>query len=189
MILDKILDHNYHRSKTEGALSLMVETPVIPQFFPMIVSDTSGNFIISRRIVENRFVRSGVFKNPGSYDDYIKSLFDAAYDLSKSDKFKNIFTKPDLASRYITSESGFKSQPRVVLVPNEFTDYDLKRIFVNLSHGSVIKYGQSRLMRTNISRPTFLSRPDFVGLFTQFPENHASIILHNVKSGISFVEC
>lgn len=184
MILMKILDRDLHKSKSNSAIPLMLETPCLPHFLPAVISNTKGQFIVSRKIKDN-YLRSGVFQYDfNSLDDLINPLFNAAYQLSIEEKWPNIFKSIDKAYKYIKSNSHSKIQPHLCLTP---LDCDLEKKFKRFNELEM-KYGTSSIIKTTVNQIVFLSFPDMVGLYTQFFNSRFSILLHNVKKGIAFVE-
>lgn len=183
----RILDHDLHRSKTGESTPLMLETPARPEFVPAIVSSTKHDkFLTSRRLTSDGMIRSGVFKyEQNLIDDVIPYFMKFAYELSILEKWNNIHDNPKKAFDFITEVSGLKSQPHACLVPKDWDEDKLKKFFGKSFKGS--KYFEiCTVYPCGVSMPIFLSRPDFVGLYTQLIGGMSSIILHNIRNGISF---
>jgi len=201
IILNRILDHDLHRSKGDTKIPYMLEHPAKPWFFPAIISNSRGEFIVSSSIFDNGMVRVGVFDHAQDrIDDLINELFDAAYCLSIKENFGNVFNQPELAFSYIKDSSGFINQPHVCLIPfdfdvNKFGKKNLTQKSISIELEGDTKHDVSyrtfyrktcRLIECNVKSPVFLSRPDFVGMYTQFLGGKSAILLHNVKLGIAF---
>jgi hypothetical protein len=193
MILLRILEHDLHRSRDANSVPLMISTPVPPKSVPAIVSDTRGRFIAIRKMrQEGNFIASGVFEyDSDRVDDVVSDLFDAAYVLSCEDKLGNTFSGKDAPKRafnYIKRSSGIPGQPHVCLVPESWKETKIKQFFGVKNLENVRKYQKfCRIVSTKVSIPVFCSRPDMVGMYTQFLGGKTSIILHNVKLGLAFV--
>jgi hypothetical protein len=203
MILLKILEHDLHRSKRQNAVPLFLETPAKPQFLPAIVSSSRGLFLVSRKLTSESKIRTGIFKyDSDRLDEIIGSMFRSAYELSKLEKWNNEFAKPEEAFAYIQTISGTQSQPHICLVPDSWPRTKLLKWAGkdNISESQIISGGITnsnksvipkyksicKILPTNVDFPIFLSRPDFVGLYTQIAGGSSSILLHNIKNGIAF---
>jgi len=187
MILLKILDHDLHRSRTGSAIPFMLEIPGRTDFLPAIVSSTRvEKFFVSKRLTDDGRIRTGVFPHSqDTIDSVIPSMISAAYDLSVSEKWNNIFHTPTDCFKAISASSGSKSQPHACLVPSSWKPSVVSKIFgESLSEGRFMKV--CRIFPCDVSFPVFLSRPDFVGLYTQLAGGMSSIVLHNVKEGMAF---
>ena len=188
MILLKILDHDLLRSKSEQSNPIMLEIPAKPEFLPSIVSSTHpGKFIVVRRLTADNRIRSGVFKyDQDSIDNVLPDMFQLSYDLSVLENWNNVFKNPDDAFKYVSNNSGFKSQPHVCLIPSSWShDRTVKTFGKNKITNDKFN-GISSFLYCNVKFPVFLSRPDFVGLYTQFMGGMSSILLHNIRYGMSF---
>jgi hypothetical protein len=117
-------------------------------------------------------------------------MFDSSFELSTLEKWDNIFESPSKAFSYIQEESGLKTQPHICLVPDSWSDNKLFKFFgkTNLDISvDMITYNKvCSIRKCSVSLPVFLSKPDNVGLLTQFPNNLSSILLHNVRKGMAF---
>ena len=187
MILLKILDHDLHRSRTGSAIPFMLEIPGKPEFLPAIVSSTRAEkFLVSKRMTDDGRIRTGVFSHSqDTIDSVISNMVSTAYDLSVSEKWNNIFHTPAECFRAISDSSGSKSQPHACLVPSSWKPSAVSKFFgKSLSEGRFMKV--CRVFPCDVPFPVFLSRPDFVGLYTQLAGGMSSIILHNVKEGMAF---
>lgn len=197
MILLRLLEHDLHRARKHAdAHPMWIETPAKPEFLPAVVSLSTPRFAASRKLVEGR-IRSGVFGyDPDRLDEVIPDLLQAAYDLSEAEGFPNRFADAASAFAHVQRQSGTKAQPHAVLVPSSWTDAALKKWAGDSLSGSsaVGKDGSTslvfnktcRVFRSAFELPVFFSRPDFVGLYTQFVGGRTSIVLHNVRNGLAF---
>jgi hypothetical protein len=189
MILLQILEHDLHRQRRGlEAVPLLIEIPARPEFLPALVSNSIGKFIISRKLTKENRIRTGVFPyNSDKIDDIISNMIHSAYRLSIEEKWPNVFRgkkAPEDAFNYIKSNS-VPMQPHVCLIPLEWTEFKQKKFFgCVLERQKYQKYCRIVPIKTNI--PTFLSRPDMVGMYTQFMGGKSSILLHNIKLGMSF---
>jgi len=197
MILIKILDHDLHRSKQKETIPVWIEVPARNSFLPSVISSSRGKFIISRKLLKPvngiGLLRVGVFKcDSDRLDDLIDDMCKAAIDLSISEKWGNIFTGRGAilkAFNYVKKNSGTNSQPHACLIPDTLDQENLNKLFgkKNLDEQNSKYMKMCRLIPCKIkSGPVFLSRPDFVGMYTQFMGGGSSIILHNVKLGMGF---
>jgi len=193
MILLRILDHDLHRYKrgVDGSI-FWIETPAKPSFFPAVVSLSTPKFSVVRKI-SNGSIRSGVFNyDQDRLDEIIPDLMSAAYSLSVSEKWDNIHKKAGDAFDWLQKKSGTKAQPHCVLIPSKWSDKELEKWAgkTNLTNkdDSVIYRKICRIHRCGLDTPVFLSRPDFVGMYTQILGGRSSVLLHNIKNGIAFVE-
>lgn len=205
MIIHKILDHDLHRSKSgSNARPLWIETPAKANFLPAIVSSIQWDrYITVERMTPDGRIRSGVFSHDSDrIDEIIDPMLTAAYELSTKRKFKNIFSNPKAAFDYIQECSGTTAQPHVCLIPESWNKAKLEKWAgkANLDEGNLIESKKDRspnkaltyrkicrVLYCKVSLPVFLSRPDFVGLYTQIVGGLTSILLHNVQQGIAFV--
>ena len=188
MIFLRLLDHDLHMSRIgKDAMPLILETPSSENFLPSIVSTIdSGRFLVVRKMKDGK-IRSGIFKHdPDRIDEIIKPLTDAAFDLSKTEKFGNIFKSSKKAFEFIRDSAGTGAHPHILLMPNSSAN-SLEKVLGKMYDGK--SYGKiCKVILSDVSRPIFFSRPDFVGLYTQFVGGSSSILLHNVKNGMSFVD-
>jgi hypothetical protein len=178
MYLEKILDVDLHRAKNDSPKTpLILDIPAKPEFLPIVSSTLDfGKFIAARKLSNTGHVRSGVFNSGSNVDSCIGPLFTCAYDLSKSDGFNNIFRTSHECYNYILESSGLKGQPHAFLGPP------------GVMSDEAVKLGVKLVIPVENCIPTFLSRPDFVGLYTMFLGGKASIVLHNVALGCAFWE-
>lgn len=191
MILLRILDHDLHRSKQgASAIPYMVEIPALPGFVPAIISNTHAKFVIARKLYEGNKIRVGVFDyDSEKLDDLILDMFSAAYELSRDEKWPNVFTgggAPARAVKYVGEQSGMGvAQPHVCLVPQIWSSTKLNKFFGKEFDGKKYKK-YCRIVSAKVAFPVFCSRPDMVGMYTQFLGGGAGFLLHNVKSGLAF---
>jgi hypothetical protein len=190
MILIKILDHDLHRSKKGlDSIPLWLETPAKESFLPAIVSSSRGSFISSNKLTKDDKIRSGIFEHdPDRIDDVLEGLFTAATKLSLDQGWKNVFRGSRSASSafgYIQNQSGVHSQPHACLVPESWDPAVLSDFMGPDLDGSFFKK-TCRIYTCRVPHPVMLSRPDFVGLYTQFVGSRSTIVLHNVRRGIAF---
>lgn len=141
---------------------------------------------MSRRLTDTGRIRSGVFRqSQDSIDVVVPPMIDAAYEMSIGEKWENVFDDAGAAFSYIASV-GVPGEPRKCLVPESWSDAKIARFL----GGPIIdgKFRKNCVVLTCKTRiPVFLSRPDFVGLYTQFLDGKSSILLHNVRQGMAFV--
>lgn len=191
MILIKILDHDLHRSRKDAAVPLWLETPAKIEFLPAIVSSSRGGFLVSRRLTKDGRIRSGIFNyDPDKIDDIIGNMFSAAHSLSVEEGWENRFFGKSAASAafsYIQMTSGSKSQPHACLVPDHWDESAMKK-FMGKDLDSGVFRKICRVYPCKVANPVMVSRPDFVGMYTQFVGGKSSIILHNVRYGLAFCD-
>lgn len=190
MILVKILDHDLHRSrKGVDAIPLWLETPAKAAFLPAVVSSSRGSFLVSRKLTKDEKIRSGVFSyDSDRLDEAIGNMMSAAHALSVKEGWKNVFCGKSAAASafsYIQESSGMKSQPHACLVPEIWSDGEVQK-FMGKDLDSSVYCKICRVYLCKVPFPVMLSRPDFVGMYTQFVGGKSSIILHNIKNGIAF---
>lgn len=193
MILLRILDHDLHRSRNESAVPLYLETPARKEFLPALVSSSRGAFLVSRSLFGDpgkpRHIRSGVFPmNPESMDGLIGPMVEAALELSVMEKWKNVFplSAPRQAFDYVRKSSGLGGQPHVCLCPEGWTDPDQAAFFGDGLEEAVYMKTCS-VVPVPVPVPVFLSKPDMVGMHTQFAGGDmCSIIVHNIRRGMAF---
>jgi len=193
MILLKILEHDLHRPKRGlSASPYMIEVPANPGFVPAIISNSRGGFLVSRKLTRENRIRVGVFEyDSDRLDDVITEMFNAAIMLSQSEKWDNMFMGPNaakLAADYIGDRSGMvKTQPHACLIPDSWDQNKIKKFFKSKLNIDNRKYDEyCHIIPAKISVPTFCSRPDMVGMYTQFLGGGTGILLHNVRSGLAF---
>jgi len=201
MILLRILDHDLHKYKrgVDGTI-FWIEVPAKPSFLPAVVSLSTPKFSVARKLVDG-MIRSGVFKyDSDRLDEIIPDLMNAAYELSLSEKWDNIHKTSESAFNWLQKQSGTEAQPHCVLVPLSWSQKELEKWAgkSNLTHGStpsnsdgtrdtVSVYKKTcRIQQCGVKFPIFLSRPDFVGMYTQILGGKSSIVLHNIKHSIAF---
>ncbi len=104
--------------------------------------------------------------------------------------FENSFTGPDAARRafaYVQKNSGLKAQPHSCLVPSAWDEKKTKSFFGKEYDPKKRKFATCcRVISHDVPMPVFFSRPDMVGMYTQFMNGGAAIILHNVELGLAF---
>ena len=193
MLLPRLLHHDLHRAKAGlDAAPLILETPAKPGFLPAVVSTSdSGRFLVSRRLTKDGRLRSGVFaQDPDRVDDIVAPLLAAAYALSVEENYPNRFRTAKQAFDYVREQSGIPALPHVVLVPAGWLGDDIDGFFgkdhLSASLGNMYRK-TCRIIPAPVEFPVFFSRPDFVGMYTQFLGGRASLVLHNVRNGLAFV--
>ncbi len=190
MLILKILDHDLHRARSATAVPLWIETPAKPESLPALVSSSRGAFLVSKRLTAEGRIRTGVFKHDSDrLDSLIGPMMDAAYDLSKSEGWKNWFSSCGKAFDYVQAEAGTTVQPHACLVPDTWDAAAMNRWGGrDLSSDKNVQVFRKtcRVYQCNVSRPVFTSRPDFVGLLTQIVGGRTSVLLHNTRRGVSF---
>lgn len=195
MILIEILDHDFYRSRDNvNNIPLYEEIPFDKKFFPALISGTKGQFLISRKIFPGNIVRVGVFEyDSDKIDNLLADFYTVGIGLSKSENWKNIFSGKNAAQsafNYIKKSSGLVGQPHVCLYPTAWTEDDIYKFFskkkVDISKRKYNSY--CKLIPSKVAYPVFFSRPDMVGLYTQYMGGKSSLIFHNVKLGVAFCE-
>jgi hypothetical protein len=193
MILLRILEHDLHRPKRGlSASPYMIEVPALPGFVPAVVSNSRGNFLIARKLTKDNRIRVGVFEyDSDRLDDIVTNMFDTAIVLSRSEKWNNMFMGPNaakLAAGYIKDQSGMsKAQPHACLIPVSWQHKQIEKFFKPEKLDGGVKYDKHcHIVPAKVSVPIFCSRPDMVGMYTQFLGGGTGILLHNVKSGLAF---
>jgi hypothetical protein len=192
MILLKILEHDLHRAREQGLVPLLIEVPAIPDFLPALVSSSRGQFLVSRRLTGTGHVRVGVFSyDSDRVDDVLLSMTNAAYELSRDEGWPNVMSGRGPARAgfdYIREQCPTPGQPHVCLTPQSWTQTESSRFFGarNLDANRRKYRKHCRIVPAKVAMPTFLSRPDMVGMYTQFMGGRTSILLHNVRRGMAF---
>jgi hypothetical protein len=191
MILLKILEHDLHRSRKTGAVPLMIEVPARPEFLPALVSNARGEFLTSRKLMSTGHIRVGIFSyDSDRVDDVLLAMTNAAYELSRDEGWKNIMTGRGVARsafNYIRDQATL-GQPHVCLVPNSWAKSAVRKFFgpKNLDERKRKYRKYCHIVSSKVVMPVFLSRPDMVGMYTQFMGGSTSILLHNVRRGMAF---
>lgn len=157
---------------------------------PVLVSSTRGKFIVRRKLFQGSHP-CGIFQHDSDrLDEIIGPMMEAALQLSVDEKWDNVFPNPKQAFDYVQQKSGTIVQPHACLIPSEWDDQKVRRWAGKASiafDGGIITYRETcRVYRCNVQMPVFLSRPDFVGLFTQIVGGMSSVLLHNVRNGMAF---
>ncbi len=190
MILIRLLWHELHRAR--GGIQpafFWIDNPTTKDCVPAIISSSRGKFIVSRKLTHDGKLRSGVFKyDSDRMDDLIGDMMEAAFTLSRDEKWPNVFEGPGALARgftHVQHASGMKTQPHVCLIPEKLSTSELQKLFgKDLKDGIYRKV--CRLVPCKVLFPIMCSRPDFVGMYTQFVGGQSSILLHNVKNGLAF---
>jgi hypothetical protein len=194
MILLKILDHDLHRPRSNvDAIPLAIEVPARPEFLPAIISGTRAQFLTSRRIFNDRYIRVGMFPHDSDrIDDVIEPMIRAAYELSVAEQWVNIFSgRGSLTAAYnfVRYNSGLKTQPHMCLVPDSWTIAQCSKRFGKAFDSKTSKFHSiCHVVPSKVHTVTFLSRPDMVGMYTQILGGNSGIILHNIRMGMSFLQ-
>jgi len=192
MILLKILEHDLHRARDHRTIPILIEVPAIPDFLPALVSSSRGEFLVSRRLTSTSHIRVGVFSyDSDRLDDILLSMTNAAYELSCDEGWPNVVIGKNLARTgfdYISKQCPTPGQPHVCLIPQSWTPSESSRFFgsrnLDSNRRKYRKY--CRVVPAKVVMPVFLSRPDMVGMYTQFMGGKTSILLHNVRRGMVF---
>jgi hypothetical protein len=201
MILLRILDHDLHRYRrgVDGTV-MWIETPAKPSFLPAVVSLSTPKFAVTRKFA-NGMLRSGVFKHDQDrLDEVVPDLMLAAYNLSVEEKWDNIHKTAASAFSWLQKKSGTTSQPHCVLVPTSWSKPKFSKWAGkdNITYGATIPGSDGskevvtvykkvcRVQFCNVAFPVFLSRPDFVGMYTQILGGRSSILLHNTRNSMAF---
>lgn len=192
MIILQLLAHDLHRARSNVGNKILLMTeqclPSICDGNPVIVSGATGKFLTVRKFQKDRQVRSGIFEyDSDKIDDIISDLMASAYNLSVEEKWSNIFygnKSAQLAFKYIKDES-VPGQPHMCLIPDSWLPKQISKFFgKNLNGHTHNKY--CKVIPAKIPFPIFCSRPDMVGMYTQYAGGGSSIIIHNVKFGLAF---
>lgn len=191
MILHSILEHDIHRAKVGSkAVPLWLEEPVPPRCLPALISGSRGNFLVSRRLTNEGRLRVGIFdQDPDRADDLIGPAFQAALDLSRAEKWSNVFTGPNAASSafdYVKASCPAPGQPHICVYPKEWDSKKMKRVFGTVWSPTVRYREYCRLTPGPVPFPVMLSRPDMVGKVSQIVGGKSAVVLHNVKLGMAF---
>lgn len=186
MLMLKILENDLHRSRNSSAVPLIVEVPARPEFLPSLVSNSVGNFLVSRKLTQESRIRVGVFAhNPDKIDDLIPRMLQSALNLSKDEGWGNVFTDAKSAFKHVKSESNMPVQPHVCVVPSSWEKDRVMQVLHMKSDAT--KYQKyCHVVQHDIPFIAFLSKPEQVGLYTHFLGGHAALLLHNVRRGIAF---
>lgn len=188
MILNQVLHHDLHKSNKPDLWIPWIEYGGIK--IPCIISGSKGKFLIVRKYHPNEIVRAGTFKYPiDSIDDVLDTLMDGVLDLSKSEKWPNVFSGRNSAKRafdYIYDNDN-DGQPHLCLVPFEWTDMEKKKFFGKSNLSGINKYRKyCKIVHSSVTYPVFCSRPDMVGQYTQIVGGTHSILIHNPMRGLAF---
>lgn len=104
--------------------------------------------------------------------------------------YENVFVGPsaaDAAFDFLRKSSGLKAQPHVCLVPSSWDEKRVSSFFGKDYAPSERRFRECcRVIPHDVPIPTFFSRPDMVGMYTQFMGGGAAILLHNVGLGMAF---
>lgn len=189
MLILKILDHDLHRSRRASAIPMTILIPDNKGHTPVLVSSTRGKFLVRRKLFQGSHP-CGIFQyDSDRLDEIIGPMIDAALQLSEEEKWDNVLTTPKAAFDYVQQKSGTTVQPHACLIPADWDDKKVRRWGgkdVTFEGGMITYRGICRIHRCNTQVPTFFSRPDFVGLFTQIVGGMSSVLLHNVRHGMAF---
>lgn len=191
MILLKMLGHDLHRSREENKIPLMVETPATLELLPAIVSSSRGEFLVSRKLKDGVYVLSGVFEwDSDRIDDIVGKLCSAALELSKSEGWDNVMAGKSVRPGFdhIVEESDMVGQPHMCLIPASWDGDRVCRAFgvknLDVQFRKYMKY--CHIVPCKSEFPVFLSRPDTIGMYTQFLGGKSSILLYNIRRGMAF---
>ncbi|KKK76609.1 hypothetical protein LCGC14_2861920, partial [marine sediment metagenome] len=122
-------------------------------------------------------------------DDILLPMMNAAYELSRDEGWGNVMTgqgSVKAAFKYICKRA--LGQPHVCLIPHVWRSDAVKKFFgpKNLGPNERRYKRYCRIVSAKVAMPVFLSRPDMVGMYTQFMGGGTCIVLHNVKRGMAF---
>ena len=205
MIITSILENDLHRSKEDGPQPLMVEIPTTRKFVPCVISTAHGQFVIARKLFEHNgklYSRIGIFDFDQSKADLlVGDMFDAAYKLSVEMGWNNVIKndgpvvgREDIKRgfHHVMRAAGVMAQPSVCLIPENLKKDTIEDLF---DDGTLIKdnlgvykyHKYCRLVKSNVTNVVFLSRPDFVGMYTHFLSGGVGFLLHNIELGMSFI--
>lgn len=192
MLLLKILEHDLHRSRSEEAVPLMVEVPAHSEFLPALVSNARAKFLVSRRLRDTGHIRVGVFPyDSDRLDDIVPVMMDAAYELSRDEGWDNVFDgrgPARAAFDYVNGQVPTAMQPHVCVIPVTWSAAKVRKFFgkKNLDEKGKRYRDRCRVVSAKVVMPVFLSRPENVGMYTQFMGGSTSILLHNIRRGMAF---
>jgi len=206
MILLRILEHDLHRSRQGDAVPLCVGIPAKKEFLPAIVSNSKGKFVAIDHLGPSNGMKALIPNVPWDseriyglvfpwdsdrLDDVIGDMCSAARDLSVANNWGNVFSGNGAAKKafdYVHESSGLDGQPHVCLVPEGWSQSRIKRFFgkSNVDEQQRKYRRHCWIVSSKAEFPVFLSRPDFVGMYTQFMGGNSSIVLHNVRLGMGF---
>ena len=170
----------------------MVEIPASPDFLPALVSNARGKFLTARRLRDSGHIRVGVFPyDSDRLDDLVPVMMDAAYELSRDEGWDNVFdgrAPARSAYNYVNDQVPTALQPHVCVIPVTWSIGETRKFFgkKNLDVKEKKYRERCRLVPAKVVMPVFLSRPDMVGMYTQFMGGSTSILLHNVRRGMAF---
>ncbi len=104
--------------------------------------------------------------------------------------YENSFSGRGSAAKafaYVQAKSGLKAQPHACLVPVSWSEKKASSFFGKEYEPGKRKFRRCcRVIFHDVPMPVFFSRPDMVGMYTQFLSGGAAIILHNVELGLAF---
>jgi hypothetical protein len=189
MLMTRIMQHDMHKASRDGLMVPWIELQGLK--LPVLISGSRGNFLVARKHHPGDITRVGTFEaDSDRIDNYLDGLIHAARDLSREEKWGNEFTGRHAALngfKHVHDEDNL-AQPHIGLFPSAWGEDQVDAFYgkSNLKDGKYRKY--CRLFSAPISFPVFCGRPDMVGLYTQFMGGTHSIILHNIKMGMAFMQ-
>jgi hypothetical protein len=188
MIISRILQHDFHKSKKENIWIPWIEFSDLP--VPCLVSSTRGKFLVARKHHDNGIIKSGTFEySSDQLDDHLNPLIQSALNLSISEKHSNRFngkTAAKDAFDFMLEKHKF-GQPYICLIPNAWTDVIKNKFFGKKNINESNKYNEyCKILTAPIEFPVFLTKPSDVGTYVQLIGDTHSIVVHNVKFGMAF---
>lgn len=214
MILLNVLNHDLKRSKGSHKVAHLYEVPVDVSSLPALVSGPRGQFIQAKHPTRLTFTDGGIKiskddrpepslvtatfnHDPDRMDEILGPLVMAAYELSVGSKFPNRFNSPSLGFDYVKEHSHpHLIQPHVCLVPSSWKEKDVRSRFdADLKFSG--KKGDSvkckyreycRVIPAPVHLPVFMSKPETMGLYTQFMGGTSSVALYNIAKGMAFLD-
>lgn len=167
-------------SKTKVPISIGTQFQ-IPSF-PMVVSNSKGEFVDVSRPGKDNVVLSGIFMaSELGLDHLLSKMFNKAFEVSKKSRLKNVFDNFGDAYSHVFNSSG-----RIVpsfIVAKDFVFLKKHKNFDEMSG----KFGRTKIISSDrLECRVICSRPDFVGQLTSVNSSSHSIILHNLELGLAF---
>lgn len=185
-ILSTILEYDMHTSRSPNQQGIILETAARPEFLPAVVSTLSpSRFLTVRKLSREGRIRMGVFKTPENLDTHLPALIQAADALSRDESWENQFQDIKAAMAYVSVKSELDDCPMNLLISESAAPFVYDQLGLE---PDAVKFNNCKIFTWSGSKSVVMSRPDLVGLLTQFKNSTAALILHNVRLGMAFVE-
>lgn len=214
MILLNVLNHDLKRSRGAKKVAHLYEVPVDVASLPALVSGPRGQFLPVRHPTRLVFVEGGIkiakddrkepslvtavfSHDPDRIDEILRPMIAAAHDLSIESGFLNRFNSPAQAFDYVKEHSHpHLIQPHVCLVPDTWREKDVKARFpsdlkFSGKKGDSVKckYREyCKVIPAPVHTPVFMSKPETMGIYTQFMGGASSVALYNIAKGMAFLD-